>query len=253
MSDDASLKRPSSGPPSVPSDPPKAPAPLPMWKNVLYFFIGRPGERGSSRSVFLAIAAAIVVRVMFYEPFAIEGPSMEPTLNSRDRVLVAKYPFGLFLPFMSQAVATWGAPAVGDVVILKSPYDGEDIVKRVIGVPGDRIEVRDDEVFRNGESIRIRIVGPCRNGSEATFDCEVIEEGVGARRWRISHRQYERYINRDTDEEVVPPGHVYVLGDHRNRSNDSRTIGVVPMNRLRGRVEGIYYLSLRGSLGWQGL
>ena len=90
-----------------------------------------------------ALLLALLIRVTLFEAFAIDGPSMEPTLLDGDRVVVAKYPFGLFLPFTDEATLNWGGPDPGDVIILHSPADNEDIVKRVIGVGGDEILIRD--------------------------------------------------------------------------------------------------------------
>jgi len=197
----------------------------------------------NAKTILGAIALAIVIRVVIFEAFEIDGPSMEPTLLNGDRVVVAKFPFGLFLPGTSEAVANWGTPSVGDVVIIKSPLDDIDIVKRVIGVPGDTIEMHDDAVWRNGEPIHRRVLGPCREteSSENPTDCEWIEEGVGALRWRTSHSYYSPH--EDMGPMVVPPGHIFVLGDHRDRSNDSRNprVGMIPVTRVKGRALAIYW------------
>src|SRR5690606_12608590 len=89
------------------------------------------------RTIAGAVLLAFVLRTCLFEAFEIEGPSMEPTLLNGDRVVVSKFAYGLFLPLRDHAEITWGQPKVGDVVILKSPADGVDIIKRVIGVGGD--------------------------------------------------------------------------------------------------------------------
>ena len=209
-----------------------------------------PPEEGrigaTIRTVLGAFLLAFFIRIVLFEAFEIDGPSMEPTLLDGDRVVVSKFPFGLFLPFTDDAVVSWGMPDAGDVVILKSPADGVDIVKRVIGVPGDRIEIRDDEVFRNGESIRIRILGPCQedaSSEENPSDCEWVEEGIAGRTWRTSHSLLA--MHESMPEQTVPPGHIFVLGDHRDRSNDSRNprVGMIPIGRVKGRAEAIYWSS----------
>jgi signal peptidase I len=191
-----------------------------------------------------AIALAIFIRVVLFEAFMIDGPSMEPTLLNGDRVVVAKYAFGLFLPGMHEAVLNWGTPSRGDVVIVNSPMDGVDIVKRVIGIPGDRVRLEDDVVYVNDEPIRERILGPCSDAErmeiEELADCEVWEESLDGHSWRSSHDP-EDYA--DMAEREVPPGHVFVLGDHRNRSNDSRRIGMIPVTRLKGHALAIYWSS----------
>ncbi len=206
--------------------------------------------KANTKTIGGAILLAVLIRIVLFEAFEIDGPSMEPTLLNGDRVVVAKFPFG-FIPCLhrrwlclsEEAVVSWGMPDPGDVIILISPYDDVDIVKRVIGVPGDTIEVRDDEVWRNGEPIRQRVVGPCEESesSEDPTDCEWIEEGIGALRWRTSHSLLS--MPESMSPVVVPEGHVFVLGDHRDRSNDSRNprVGMIPIERVKGRALAIYW------------
>ncbi|MEY2929572.1 MAG: hypothetical protein RL033_321, partial [Pseudomonadota bacterium] len=102
-------------------------------------------ESGQSnlKTIGSAILLAMFIRIVLFEAFEIEGPSMEPTLLNGDRVVVVKFLYGIFLPFMDDALMTWGQPNPGDVVIVKSPRDNVDIVKRVVGLPGDVIELKD--------------------------------------------------------------------------------------------------------------
>ncbi|MDQ3035504.1 MAG: signal peptidase I [Myxococcota bacterium] len=199
--------------------------------------------KSNLKTIVGAVLLAFFIRIVLFEAFEIDGPSMEPTLLNSDRVVVAKFPFGLFLPFTNQAVLSWGMPEPGNVVIVKSPYDDIDIVKRVIGVPGDRIEIRDDVIWRNGEPIHRRVVGPCREeeSSEDPTDCEWIEEGIGEQRWRTSHSLLS--VPESYSPMLVPPGHIFVMGDHRDRSNDSRNprVGMIPIERVKGRALAIYW------------
>ncbi|MCX7808051.1 MAG: signal peptidase I [Deltaproteobacteria bacterium] len=202
-------------------------------------------EGSSLRTILVAFLIAFAIRIAVFEAFEIEGPSMEPTFLNGDRVIVAKYTYGLFLPFMNEAIITWGVPFPGDVVIVRSPADNLDIVKRVIGVPGDRIEIRDDIVYRNGVPLRTRQLGPC-NREESSEDpafCMWYEESINNRRYRTSTSVIEMpdfYAERE-----VPPNHVFVLGDHRDRSNDSRNpaVGMIPFSRIKGRALLIYWSS----------
>ncbi len=189
-----------------------------------------------------AILLALFIRIVLFEAFEIDGPSMEPTLLNGDRVVVAKFMYGLFLPFTNEAALNWGLPSAGDVVIVRSPLDNIDIVKRVIGVPGDTIEVRDDVVHRNGTPIQVRVVGACRGEQqEPQDDCEWVEERIDERTWQTSRSTYS--VPDTLDPVTVPPGHIFVLGDHRDRSNDSRNprVGMIPASRVKGRALTIYW------------
>lgn len=201
------------------------------------------------RTVAGAVLLALVIRTCLFEAFEIEGPSMEPTLLNGDRVVVSKFAFGLFLPLRDQAEISWGEPHVGDVVILKSPADGVDIIKRVIGVGGDFIEMRADRVYRNGEPLPTTEVATCTTGSGSLqSDCRIYESKVGDHPFRLSTAR----ISPDPFPIRVPRGHVYVLGDHRDHSNDSRNpmVGAVPINRIKGRALSIYWSSGPEGFRW---
>ena len=209
----------------------------------------RAGIAGNFRTILGAVALALVVRVCIVEPFEIEGPSMEPTLLNGDRVVVSKFVYGLFLPFRDHADLSWGHPNPGDVVVLKSPADGVDIIKRVIGVSGDFIEVRGGRVYRNGKALPATDVGRCSTGTGAEeAECQVYESKIADRPFRISSAD----IVPDPFPMRVPEGHVYVLGDHRDHSNDSRNpmIGAVPINRIKGRALAVYWSSGAEGFRW---
>lgn len=199
---------------------------------------GVRGRLEGFRTVVLALLLGLSVRVGIAEAYVVEGPSMEPTLQNSDRVWVAKYVYGLSVPGVTHQLATWGVPSPGEVVIVNSPMDGVDLVKRVIGVPGDRIDVRDGHVYRNGHLVPERVLGPCDPETMLETDptCEWYEEELNGRRYRTSRSP--DFFDFETSVEV-PPGHVFVMGDHRDRSNDSRSFGPVSMTRLRGRVLGV--------------
>lgn len=189
-----------------------------------------------------AILIAVLIRIVLVEVFEIEGPSMEPTLLDGDRIVVAKYPFGLFLPFDNEAVLTWGAPDRGDVVIVQSPLDEEAIVKRVIGLEGDTVEVRDSVVYRNGQPLGAKDLGPCAVAEQRDIDpyCHVYEEKIDGERHKTSSSNLRR--DRNIPATLVPKGHVFVMGDHRDHSNDSTNpaLGPVPISRIKGRALFVY-------------
>ena len=232
---------------SEPSELPTAPAAKPGEKRPAPPETSWQRTSANLKTIGGAVLLAFFIRIVLFEPFEIEGPSMEPTLLNRDRVVVAKFRFGLFLPFMNQAVLTWGTPSLGDVVIVKSPADNIDIVKRVIGLPGDRVELREDVVWRNGRPITHRPAGVCEDvlrshDPDEDNGCDWVEENLGTQTYRTSHDPaYAPFSSASVT--TVPPGYIFILGDHRDRSNDSRYFGPVPINRVKGKGLLIYWSS----------
>jgi signal peptidase I len=195
-----------------------------------------------------AILLAMFIRIVLFEAFEIEGPSMEPSLLNGDRVVVAKFVYGLFLPFMNEAVTSWSLPNPGDVVIVRSPRDNVDIVKRVVAVPGDTLELRDGVIYRNGAAIPTESQGRCMDRpDEGPFGCEWVEEKLGEHVYRTSRNLDSLRTTREPI--TIEPGHIYVLGDHRDRSNDSRALGPIAIERVKGKVLSIYWSSEGGAAG----
>lgn len=192
--------------------------------------------------VFLMV---FIFRMFFLDLFAIDGPSMEPSLQNGDHVVVAKYPYGLSLPFLTgDALVTWGTPVRGDIAIVNSPFDNEFIIKRVVGIPGDKVSVLEDIVSVNGKAIRTKTIGACKANMQLEYSdsCVVYEERLGSRAWQTSDSG-DFGAARTMSEMSVPQGHVFIMGDHRDHSNDSRNpgLGMVPISRLRGKALWVYW------------
>ena len=189
--------------------------------------------------------AVIVAAVLFLPSFfcfrctvmgayEIEGPSMTPAYCNGDRLMIARYAFGLFPPGGERSVLSWGTPELGDAVVLVSPADGTDTIKRVVGLPGDVIEWRGDVLHRNGRAIRRRALGHAAH----EIDTQCFRETLGGRSWDTAIEVAA--VPSDYAPVTVPAGEYYVVGDRRHRAMDSRFFGTVRADRFKGRVIGRY-------------
>ncbi len=203
-------------------------------------------------AILLAVTAA---KTAIAEPFYIPSGSMEPTLLIGDELLATKYAYGYgtaslpsFVVMPNTGRIMGALPQRGDVVVFRWPGDwSQTWVKRVIGLPGDRVALRDGRVSINGQPVGIR---PAGAGEEEVEDgatvkaARFIETLPGNR----EHAIFKLGVNQPFDniaETVVPPDHLFVMGDNRDNSADSRVplsdggVGMLPVANLVGRVAGI--------------
>ena len=167
--------------------------------------------------------------------------SMKPTILEGDRVLVDKRAYDLKVPFTTWHLAEWANPQRGDIVVFYSPKDGTRLVKRVIGLPGDLIELRDNHLVLNGVPVEYEAIGekPLRDVSlidqaSHTFATEKLPGQTHA------VAGYPTVpARRDFAGERVPEGHYFMMGDNRDDSYDSRYFGTVERNRILGRATAI--------------
>ncbi|WP_077618461.1 signal peptidase I [Bacillus sinesaloumensis] len=159
------------------------------------------------KALFIGLIIAIIVRTFFFTPSLVEGASMNPTLHDQNRVIVTKI----------------GEPQRFDIVVFQATEE-KKYVKRVIGLPGDRVEYKDDILYINGQ----RYDEPYL----ATYKKEVIDGPL-----TYSFTLQETPLR----SEVVPEGHLFVMGDNRRNSMDSRHIGAIPMETIIGTTRLVYW------------
>jgi signal peptidase I len=192
----------------------------------------------------VTILAVLAFRTFLYEAVYIPSGSMIPTLQIGDYVIVEKWAYGARLPFTATAQATWRTPRRGEIVVLLAPPGNvrdDDLIKRVVGVEGDVSEIADGHLVVNGEPVpRERVAGPCtyqnkaERGGWAAEPCVDFVEKLDA---HVFHTHCTPYLAcGDVPPQKVPPGHVWLAGDHRDHSADSRVFGPVPVGRVKGRA-----------------
>ncbi|MEN9846079.1 MAG: hypothetical protein RIS36_1226 [Pseudomonadota bacterium] len=176
------------------------------------------------KTLVVILGLAFLIRVQIIEPFKIPSGSMKPTLQIGDYILVLKFWYGLRVPFVDAPVIRWGSPKRGDVVVFTRPDDpatpSEDdsaihIIKRVIGLPGETVEVRGAQVFIGGKPLQEPYARWVHGGN----------------------------IEGDFGPQTVPADHVLLLGDNRDESKDSRfwTVPFLDDNRIKGKAVLVFW------------
>ena len=188
-----------------------------------------------ARSFFPVFLAVFLIRSFVIEPFRIPSGSMMPTLLIGDFIAVNKFSYGIRLPVTNRKVVDFGQPERGDVVVFRYPVDGETIfIKRIVGLPGDRIRYdRDKKLHINGveaERSAAEVYEGSGSGSHMTGAGRRLE-ALGEHTHAILYRPGQPTVD---GEWIVPEGQYFVLGDNRDKSHDSRFWGFVPEENLIG-------------------
>jgi signal peptidase I len=162
------------------------------------------------KALVIAVALAAVIRYFFFAPIVVDGLSMMPTLHDQDRMIVNKLNYKI------------GEPSRFDIIVFHAP-ENKDYIKRVIGLPGDSIEYKDDTLYINGKAYEEPYLEEYKKQviDGPLTDPFTLEEKIG--------------------EKTVPEGHLFVMGDNRRFSKDSRHIGTIPFGKVLGNTSIVYW------------
>lgn len=190
-----------------------------------------------ARSFFPILLIVFILRSFIVEPFRIPSGSMRPSLLEGDFILVNKFIYGIRLPLLGKKVFSIEEPQQGEVLVFRYPNNPRvDFIKRVIGVPGDKISYKDKTIFVNGKPLK------------QTFQGTTQDNDPSGRRYPVLHylefsekgKEHSIYVHPFPEEALqevtVPPGSYFVMGDNRDSSDDSRAWGFVPEELILGKA-----------------
>jgi signal peptidase I len=215
------------------------------------------------RTIGYALLIALVIRAFFFQPFNIPSGSMIPTLLIGDYLFVAKYSYGYskhslpFSPPIFDGRILSRQPSRGDVIVFKVPTDNRtDFIKRLIGLPGDKIQMKHSVLYINGVAVpRVRVEDFVSRDAMGNVQRipqyrETMGNGVSYNTLDL----IEESVTDNTGVYVVPPEHYFFMGDNRDNSNDSRVpsaVGYVPYENLVGKAELIFFSTDGSAAFWQ--
>ncbi|MFH1674008.1 MAG: signal peptidase I [Pseudomonadota bacterium] len=176
--------------------------------------------REYAEAILIAVVLALFIRAFIVQAFKIPSGSMKPTLQIGDHILVSKFIYGIKIPFTEKTLISGKEPKRGDIIVFEFPEDPKkDFIKRVIGVPGDVIEIRDKKIWINNK--------PFNDNYGSYSDSRLFPASVRPRD--------------NLGPVTVPPHSLFVMGDNRDQSYDSRFWGFVDFSKVKGKAFIIYW------------
>jgi len=193
----------------------------------------------------IAAVVALFIRQFVVEAFKIPSGSMIPTLLIGDHLLVNKFIYGPRIPFTDTRFFTWEQPKRGDVIVFKYPEnESKDFIKRVVGLPGDKIEIKDGVLFVNDQPVKVKELGVYdsddqRLGPPYYQKPRLLQEQLGSVSHQILYLRDQSGYN--FGPILVPKNSIFAMGDNRDNSQDSRVWGFVKENKILGKALIIYW------------
>ena len=204
-----------------------------------------------ARSFFPVLLVVFLLRGFVIEPFRIPSGSMLPTLEIGDFILVNKFSYGIKLPILHKEVIDLGDPVRGDVVVFRWPGDNKtSYIKRLVGVPGDKIEYRNRQLYVNGEVVKTEHVGGYIPAGQSTSEDRFLQT-IATSEYDAGQEEMVQYStllskrnglhSNRSQSWIVPEGHYFMMGDNRDNSADSRAWGFLPDENVVGKAFFVWF------------
>jgi signal peptidase I len=206
------------------------------FKEYLSIFV-----RGWIGSVLIALLIATSFKAAIADWYVVPTGSMKPTILEGDRIFANKLAYDLRVPYTTLHIASWDSPKRGDIVVFNSPADGKCLVKRVVGIPGDTVAMRNNQLFVNGEALKYEFLDPkSLETSMSSGDAghQFYTEDLTGHKHRTMVTPYQPSM-RSFAPVTVPDHHYFMMGDNRDNSADSRYFGFVDRKEILGRATAI--------------
>jgi len=193
----------------------------------------------------IAAVVALFIRQFVVEAFKIPSGSMIPTLTIGDHLLVNKFIYGPRIPFTDTRIFTWKEPKRGEIIVFKYPEnESKNFIKRVVGLPGDKVEIQNGKLFINAQPVPVTDLGAYDDGEQGAGSSyfpepKLLEEQLGSVTHKILYLRDQSGYN--FGPVLVPKDSVFVMGDNRDNSQDSRVWGWVNHSKILGRAFVIYW------------